>query len=75
MGHLQRHGTLGVLLLRLIDRPHPALAQDADDRVVPQACWKRRLTQLLTNLPDTPVSQLDRWLPDEWKRRDTPPAT
>jgi transposase len=34
---------------------------------------QRYLTQLLTNLPGTPVSQLDRWLPDEWKRRDTPP--
>jgi len=34
---------------------------------------QRYLTQLLTNLPDTPVSQLDRWLPDEWKRRDSPP--
>jgi transposase len=36
---------------------------------------QRYLTQLLTNLPDTPVSQLDRWLPDQWKRRDTPPPT
>ena len=34
---------------------------------------QRYLTQLLTNLADTPVSQLDRWLPDEWKKRDTPP--
>lgn len=34
---------------------------------------QRYLTQLLTNLPDTPVSQLDRWLPDHWRRRDTPP--
>jgi transposase len=34
---------------------------------------QRYLTQLLTNLPATPVSQLDRWLPDQWKRRDTPP--
>ena len=25
------------------------------------------LTQLLTNLPDTPISQLDQWLPDQWK--------
>jgi len=24
------------------------------------------LTQLLVNLPDTPVSQLDAWLPDRW---------
>jgi transposase len=24
-------------------------------------------TQLLTNLPATPLSQLDRWLPDRWK--------
>ena len=34
---------------------------------------QRYLTQLLANLPDTPVSKLDRWLPDEWKRRDSPP--
>lgn len=34
---------------------------------------QRYLTQLLANLPGTPVSQLDQWLPDEWKRRDTPP--
>jgi len=27
------------------------------------------LTQLLANLPATPMSQLDRWLPDVWKRR------
>ena len=27
------------------------------------------LTQLLTNLPATPTSQLDQWLPDVWKRR------
>jgi transposase len=25
------------------------------------------LTQLLTNLPRTPISQLDQWLPDVWK--------
>jgi transposase len=25
------------------------------------------LTQLLTNLPDTPMSQLNQWLPDQWK--------
>ena len=24
------------------------------------------LTQLLTNLPTTPISQLDNWLPDRW---------
>ncbi len=34
---------------------------------------QRYLTQLLINLPATPLSQLERWLPDEWKRRDTPP--
>lgn len=27
------------------------------------------LTQLLTNLPATPISQLDQWLPNRWKRR------
>ena len=31
------------------------------------------LTQLLTNLPDTPTSQLHQWLPDQWKKRTTPP--
>jgi transposase len=36
---------------------------------------QRYLTQLLTNLPATPISQLDQWLPDNWKRRDTPPPT
>jgi transposase len=25
------------------------------------------LTQLMTNLPGTPISQLDKWLPDQWK--------
>ena len=34
---------------------------------------QRYLTQLLINLPATPLSQLERWLPDEWKRRDPPP--
>jgi transposase len=29
------------------------------------------LTQLLTNLPGTPMSQLDRWLPDRWKAART----
>jgi hypothetical protein len=31
------------------------------------------LTQLLTNLPATPISQLADWLPDQWKQRN--PAT
>jgi transposase len=26
------------------------------------------LTQLLTNMPDTPISQLEQWLPDVWKK-------
>jgi transposase len=26
------------------------------------------LTQLLTNLPDTPISRLQEWLPDQWKK-------
>lgn len=34
---------------------------------------QRYLTQLLVNLLGTPVSQLEQWLPDQWKRRDTPP--
>jgi hypothetical protein len=28
---------------------------------------QRYLTQLLTNLPATPMSQLEQWLPDQWK--------
>lgn len=32
------------------------------------------LTQLLANLPSTPMSELDEWLPDQWKRRLAPPA-
>jgi transposase len=28
------------------------------------------LTQLLTNLPDTPISQLSQWLPDRWKQNN-----
>jgi hypothetical protein len=28
---------------------------------------QRYLTQLLTNLPATPMSQLEQWLPDHWK--------
>lgn len=30
------------------------------------------LTQLLTNLASTPMSQLDQWLPDLWKQRQDP---
>jgi transposase len=33
------------------------------------------LTQLLVNLPDTPVSQLDAWLPDRWKASQEAHAT
>ena len=29
------------------------------------------LTQLLTGLQDTPMSQLEQWLPDQWKKRQT----
>ena len=32
------------------------------------------LTQLLANLPDTPVNEIDRWLPDQWKKAQTPEA-
>lgn len=34
---------------------------------------QRYLTQLLINLPGTSTSQLDRWLPDQWKLHDPPP--
>jgi transposase len=32
---------------------------------------QRYLTQVLTNLPNTPISQISQWLPDEWKRRNS----
>jgi hypothetical protein len=35
---------------------------------------QRYLTQLLTNLPATPISQLADWLPEAWQRRNSPPA-
>jgi hypothetical protein len=35
---------------------------------------QRYLTQLLANLPDTPMSRLDEWLPDEWKKRNPSPT-
>jgi hypothetical protein len=31
------------------------------------------LTQLLTNLPDTPIRQLYEWLPDQWKQKNGKP--
>jgi hypothetical protein len=34
---------------------------------------QRYLTQLLINLPDTPMSQLRQWLPDEWKKSNSTP--
>ncbi len=35
---------------------------------------QRYLTQLLTNLPDTPMSDLDQWLPDQWKSANPDPT-
>ncbi len=32
------------------------------------------LTQLLTNLPTTPISRPDQWLPEQWKRRNPTPS-
>jgi transposase len=32
---------------------------------------QRYLTQLLANLPATPISQISRWLPDRWARRNS----
>jgi beta-lactamase regulating signal transducer with metallopeptidase domain len=32
------------------------------------------LTQLLTNLPDTPLSRLSDWLPDTWKQAHPDPT-
>jgi transposase len=34
---------------------------------------QRYLTQLLTNLPDTPLSRLSDWLPDAWKKTPSCP--
>jgi transposase len=35
---------------------------------------QRYITQLLTNLPTTPISRLANWLPDRWKHSQLPPA-
>jgi hypothetical protein len=35
---------------------------------------QRYLTQLLTNLAATPISQLSDWLPDHWKQRNPAPS-
>ena len=35
---------------------------------------QRYLTQLLTNLPATPISQIEPWLPDRWKLRNHSPS-
>jgi len=32
------------------------------------------LTQLLVNLPATPISRLSDWLPDQWKLRNPSPS-
>jgi transposase len=34
---------------------------------------QRYLTQLLTNLPGTPISEVERWLPDQWRRQNPAP--
>lgn len=36
---------------------------------------QRYLTQLLVNLPALGVQDLPAWLPDDWKRRQTPPPS
>jgi len=35
---------------------------------------QRYLTQLLSNLPATPISQLSQWLPDQWQGRNAAPS-
>ena len=35
---------------------------------------QRYLTQLLVNLPGTPMSEIERWLPDQWKLRNPLPS-
>jgi hypothetical protein len=34
----------------------------------------RYLTQLLVNLPARPISQIEQWLPDRWKLRNSAPS-
>jgi transposase len=34
---------------------------------------QRYFTQLLVNLPATPISQFSDWLPDQWRRRSPVP--
>jgi hypothetical protein len=34
---------------------------------------QRYLTQLLTKLPATPISQFSQWLPDRWRDRNPMP--
>jgi len=36
---------------------------------------QRYLTQLLINLPTTPIHQLSAWLPNQWKQKQTAPFT
>jgi transposase len=36
---------------------------------------QRYLTQLLINLPSTPIRQLSAWLPNQWKQKQTAPFT
>jgi transposase len=36
---------------------------------------QRYLTQLLINLPSTPIRQLSAWLPNQWKQKQTDPFT
>ncbi|MGD0462119.1 MAG: transposase domain-containing protein [Tepidisphaeraceae bacterium] len=35
---------------------------------------QRYLTQLLTNLPATPISQLEQWLPDQSRQQNHVPS-
>jgi len=35
---------------------------------------QRYLTQLLTNLPATQITQIEQWLPDHWKRQNPSPS-
>jgi hypothetical protein len=48
-------------------RPPPSLASLTSTCRRHDIDPRRYLTQLLTNLPDTPMSQIDQWLPDQWK--------
>ncbi|MEW6198969.1 MAG: transposase [Planctomycetota bacterium] len=53
------------------DRRDP---QQPDQHVSPARDQSAGLPDPLANLPSTPVSQLDEWLPDQWQKRQLTPS-